>query len=280
MTKLFTGAIQALWRYKWLVLPLYGVHLIYGLLVGGEVRTTIEQTLGHSHLRSALQSGYQSNVMADMIRHQELDLGVLLSYVGYGLIGILLLSVWVQSGVIATIAKGARARQVFALGSRFFFKYLGVSIMGLVLLIAIWLLIWTPYLAYSQFKDLGFLTVYHSEKPFFIGLVVVVVLSYFVAVIVSGWTTAVRGNIATQKPASLYKEAVHVLSKSVLLAVFSILLVAIAGVFTYLFTGLVGLCDASSWVGLTAKILVGQYLVITYCKLRIMWYGGVLSILN
>lgn len=277
MMRMLREAILTLWRHKWLVLPLYIVHLLYGLTVGSKIRTTIENTLGNSYLRTTLQDGYQSNVMADMIRHQGLDLGVLLTHVGYGLLGGLLLSVWIQSGAIAVIATGGKARQVLQLGSRHFAKYVGLSVLGLVLLVAIWLLLWAPYLAYSNVKDLGFLKVYHSEKPFFIGLMVLAVASFMAAVLVSGWTTAVKGNIASAQPAGLWSEGRRMLGRAVPLLVCSVVLLALTFISTYLFTYLVGLCPGSTWMGLAGKIFFGQCLIITYCKLRIMWYGSVLG---
>ena len=279
MMKLLRAGISTLWHHKWLVLPLYAVHLIYGLRVGSKIRSEIEATLRHSTLRATLQDGYQSNVVADMIHHQGLDLAASLQTIIYSLAGCLLLSTFVQSGTIAALAQRRKKISVVAqLAGKYFLPHLAVTLLGLVVLCLALALMWGPFLAYSEVKDLGFLEVYHSEKSFFIGLYILIAASYIAAVLASGWAVRAKGNIALGQPAHLWPTAKLILRRALPLVSASLLLLAVAGIFSYAFTSLISSCAADSWWSVLAKVFWGQCMIITYCKLRLMWYGGVLGL--
>jgi len=268
----------ALWRHKWELIMIYLLHLLFGIVVGGKLRAAMTTALDQSIAGRELASGYDSDVMADMMRHHSLDVGGV-AQSSLVLIPIfVLLSIWLYGGLTANMATTQRG--VYAMvtkGCRHYPRLLMVSLCSLALCLLIGAVLWVPFLLLSGMPPLpAVLETYHSEKQFFLTTAAIIALTYLCYILVSSWAILAKA-LLTSGHRGYYKKAALLVSTYLWqLLFYGIIMAAVLAVLVWLLSLLRNTAAEHTVI----YILLGQCIVITLCKLRVCYIGGVVSLAN
>lgn len=273
MKNMIIDGYRTLWKYKWAVLWLYLVEAVYGLLIGRELEQRILVALSDSLAGELLIDGYNSDVFADLSRHEGLDLGAVAQYGMYLLPLFILLSVFIQGGVIANISMGQSSfRSMLRNGLRFFFKFLGVSVLALVLFLILNALLWVPFMIYTgdPFET------YDTEKSFFLLLLGFILVSILITSLIAAWSIKVKSNICLPSR-SPFKDATSAIASrcwTVLLFALMSLVLFVSVVLFYKW--IVSILNGAG-ISTIGTLVVGQMLIGTVCKIRLWYIGGIVN---
>jgi len=272
---------KALWQYKWLVLLLYIVNALYGILIGTKVKSAITSALGNSAAGKEIETGYDSDIFTDLLTHEGLNFSETNNIIVLGLPVFLLLGILVKGGIIATISNGENGlTQTIKNGGKYFMKNLGITIFVFICLLLAFAFIWVPYITYSvdlnRFVESIFDN-YETEKPFIIGLAVLFLLTVILSIIAASWRTRSLSLLVNQDPRYIKKGFQYAIGNALRIIPFSILLLVIGLLFSYFFKYLTSYCNSSTLTNTICMIALGQFVIIGYCKLRLMFFGAIVN---
>ncbi len=273
MIDMMMSGLRAIRKHKWELLLLYGAYLIYGILVGSKISSSMSTALGKSMADQELKDGYNSNIFADLMTHQGFDLDAVMKSVGLWLPLFLLISLYLKGGLIANIAKNETGIiHMLKNGARYFLKYLLVTLVSLVAIIASIALVWIPFIKWCGDPIESF----DTERIGILTYLALAIISLILIFVFIAWSIRVKGNISTNsdKP---WRSAWKSTFGSVLsIVIFSVSLLFLGVVTITVFKGLIGMCGQAVFVGL----VLGQAMVIVLTVLRVGYMGGVLTTSN
>jgi len=281
MMKLLRYGYNTLLSYRWELLSMYFLHLVYGSLVGSKIKSLMSTSLGDSLASEELHTGLDSDIFADLIRHEGLDLSSIIKSSIILLPIFLLLKIIVNTGIIANISKNENGvSNLIQNAKKYFFKNLGVSLVSLLAFLILNTLFWAPFIKYSGSTLQEIVATYSTEKVAIQLIICLLVISFLITSLIAAWGIKAKSNISLQLNQPL-KSALQFTSSSALrLFIVSIILLVAAVVFFLLFKWLMSLCTTSTFLGLLIHILLAQCTVISLCKLRLFFIGAVVKAKN
>jgi len=276
MMGMIREGVKAIWNQKWALGMLYLLHLGFGAVVGSRMQAALREALGSSAAGTQLVRAYDSDVMADLTRHEGLDLGVVASSGGLALVIFLAVGILLYGGLIHNIITTQNGlRSILTGGTRHFLSFAVVSLAVALLIVLATSIIWVPFLSISGAPPLtGALEVYHSEKQFFFAAGAILCLCYAVILLISSWGIVSKANIVSGKSKPCRLAASLVVKNWWRILLFGLLTVVIAAFSIWILSLLRNMVTGH----LAAHFIVGQCIVIALCKLRIWYIGGVASL--
>ena len=146
---MITGLRKA-WQRKRLISLVYIIQLALALTIGLQVYQVFEASIGNSLALEGLRSGYAHTVINDLLNIHGASLSPLLGQVRWMVLLYMVVSVFLSAGIWYKITRDTEAN--FLLGaSRYFMRFLMVSVLLAIAFIILSALIWGPYLSNVQY---------------------------------------------------------------------------------------------------------------------------------
>lgn len=127
------------------VLLIYSLNLILALLIVFPMSELLHSSLGQSTNAAELIKGFRMTIFADFLRTNALAFQAILSSVKWILLIYWLASVFFAGGILQGFSENKFSMAAFFRGAGFhFFRFLGISILVLLMHVLFLLLVWVP----------------------------------------------------------------------------------------------------------------------------------------
>ncbi len=125
----------------------YVIQFIVTAVIGLQVYQVLEASIGGSLEINKLIAGYDDTVISDLFNVHGASLSPLLGQLRYVVLGYLIISVFVNAGLLGAVIEGRAGWNVFwKSGSEYFYPFLKMALWFLFLTIIWTAIIWIPFL--------------------------------------------------------------------------------------------------------------------------------------
>lgn len=250
---------------------IYICQLIFSLLIGLIFYYTVNDNLGQSMALEQLASGFDRTVIMDMINSNENVFSSVLSWVMTLTPIYLIVSTWLQGGLLFNIKKGEiGVISQLKNGIKYLIPFLGFALLSFVLIILLAAIIGLPFKSIVGDP----LTTFSSEKPFVISLFILIAI--FSVCIIGIWGLSISARYNYIEGAPFWKSIKLGLAflKNHFFKVLSIgyLLIGIHLLLALIYYLLMGDRGAPSWLIVLFAILVQQLFSIARVFIRSFGY--------
>lgn len=172
----------------------YFLQLLIVVPLGFQVYQVLEASIGNSLGLNKLMSGFNDTVVTDFFNVHGASLSPLLGQLRWVLLIYLIVSVFINAGLLNAVVKEKKGWFVFwEGGAGYFFRFLKVALFFL-LIAGIWTgVIWVPFMGFFQTSP----EVFSSEKISVLMLFAVLFIYFIVLVFLFNWSVIARIKIMT-----------------------------------------------------------------------------------
>ena len=245
-----------------LILFIYVISLLVSIVININVGSILSKHLNGTNALVILTQGFDRTVIGDLITNNETWSNGLITTILISSIFYMILSVYLNAGYISSIITDEKSiRQFLNKGKRYFFPFLGYSILFYITLLLTGTIIGIVYLEFlgDPIAD------YHTEKPFIYSVITVFVFFLLIASYLFIWSVYARKNYIKGMSfiKSLKQGFVELKSniKSNTLIIISIGIML--GVLFFLMKELHNINSGSAWISIIVTLLIMQSIIFT-----------------
>ena len=267
--------INASSQYKSIAF-IYIIQLIVASYIGLVVFNNLDATIGDSLSTDILARGFDRSVFSDIINNYPEFIANIKSPFFISIIIYLLLSIFLNGGLIFNINKENKSIFHFIKnGVKYYFSFLVISFLSILLIAFILAIIFIPFLKFIGDP----LETFSSEKSFIITLFILMLISILLIGIVWILSVLSRLNIAEGKSlkASLQEGLMQLKMSFNSYFLFTITILLFHVFITWFYAVYINDWGADTWSIVIALISIQQIFVIVRIWLRCVAYQGIKS---
>ena len=253
------------------ILLIYMTQMVFGVIVAVAAYNSFSDAVGASLELDRLAYGFDRSVFSDMINEfPKLIPSIRSNFIG-SLLAFLSISVFLHAALLGSIRnRKYKIPTLLRNGRLYFLNFLTIAIVALIKSAIVLSIIWIPFI-----KIVGDpLKTFHSEKPFILTVIGLIVFSILLLSIIWLWSVLTRYHKVDghNLVVAMKQGWTHLKSKFFQLFKIAITLILLHVLLTYIYTLVVDDWGAQTWFCVLGLILIQQVFSIIRVWIRVFGY--------
>jgi len=268
-------------RFPLMILMLYAINFGFAILLATLFFSSMKGAVGQSLELETVLSRFNYTFFVDLMNQSGEVFKNIFKQIKWFVIIFWFLNIFLSGGILQTISKQKfRISDFFAASGRNFFRFLGTSILNILLHIIVGLIIYVPIFYIIKALSLGFTT----ETSYYFMVIIAILLHSFalgIVIMINDYSKIYFLSNETKNIFKAFWQSIKfVFSKLLKTYVLFILLILPSFIIFYLYINLYGDIQMASTIGIIAMFFIQQAFIFLRIWLRVWIYSSEIVLTN